>query len=89
MSAAINNGYLFLAVVMALNSAIAAYYYLKLIVYMFFKEPLVENGAIYLQNVTLPLKIVVGIAVACVCLSSLFVDDILYSVYYFLESSVI
>ncbi|MCL9819441.1 NADH-quinone oxidoreductase subunit NuoN [Helicobacter colisuis] len=89
MSAAINNGYLFLAVVMALNSAIAAYYYLKLIVYMFFKEPLVENGAIYLQNVTLPLKIVVGIAVACVCFSSLFVDDILYSVYYFLESSVI
>ena len=70
MSAAVNNGYLFLAVVMAINSAIAAYYYLKLIVYMFLREPIVQNSSIYLQNATLPLKIVVGIAVLYVCFSS-------------------
>ncbi len=88
MSAAINNGYLFLAIVMVLNSAIAAYYYLKLIVYMFLKEPIVNNGAIYLQNVTLPLKIVVGVAVLYVCLSVLFVDEILYFVYNLVELNV-
>ena len=44
MSAAVNNGYLFLAVVMAINSAIAAYYYLKLIVYMFLRDPIVQNS---------------------------------------------
>lgn len=81
MSAAINNGYLFLAVVMAINSAIAAYYYLKLIVYMFLREPIVQNSSIYLQNATLPLKIVVGIAVLYVCFSSVLVDGILYWVY--------
>ena len=81
MSAAVNNGYLFLAVVMAINSAIAAYYYLKLIVYMFLREPIVQNSSIYLQNATLPLKIVVGIAVLYVCFSSVLVDGILYWVY--------
>ena len=39
MSATVDAGYLWLAVLMGLNSAIAAYYYLKLIVYMFLKEP--------------------------------------------------
>lgn len=81
MSAAINNGYLFLALVMAINSAIAAYYYLKLVVYMFLKDPIISDGNVYLRNATLPLKIVVGIATLYVCLSVFFVDGLLSGVF--------
>lgn len=87
MSAVINSGYLFLAIVMAINSAIAAYYYLKLVVYMFLKEPLVLNGAIYSQNATLPLRVIIGIAVMYVCLSMFFVDGLLFGIYELVGSS--
>ncbi|TLD85664.1 NADH-quinone oxidoreductase subunit NuoN [Helicobacter sp. MIT 05-5294] len=87
MSAAINNGYLFLAFVMAINSAIAAYYYLKLIVYMFLKDPLISDGSIYVQNATLPLKIVVGIATLYVCFSAFAVDGLLSGIYELVGSS--
>ncbi|DAB28710.1 MAG: NADH-quinone oxidoreductase subunit N [Sulfurimonas sp. RIFOXYD12_FULL_33_39] len=63
ISSAITGGYTVLALIMALNSAIAGYYYLKLIVYMFMKEPVVENnGHVYVANATLPLKTIIGIA---------------------------
>ncbi|QOY54359.1 NADH-quinone oxidoreductase subunit NuoN [Candidatus Sulfurimonas marisnigri] len=63
ISAAITGGYTVLALIMALNSAIAGYYYLKLIVYMFMKEPLVGNdGHVYVSNATLPLKTIIGFA---------------------------
>lgn len=63
ISSAITGGYTALALIMALNSAIAGYYYLKLIVYMFMREPVVENnGHVYVANATLPLKTIIGIA---------------------------
>jgi NADH-quinone oxidoreductase subunit N len=37
--AAIRSGYLWLAVIAVLNSAVAAYYYLRVIVYMYMREP--------------------------------------------------
>ncbi len=37
--AAVRAGYVWLAVIGALNSAVAAYYYLRLIVYMYMREP--------------------------------------------------
>jgi NADH-quinone oxidoreductase subunit N len=37
--AAIRGGYVWLAVIAVLNSAIAAYYYLRVIVYMYMREP--------------------------------------------------
>jgi NADH-quinone oxidoreductase subunit N len=40
--AAVRVGYIWLAVIGALNSAVAAYYYLRLIVYMYMREP--ETG---------------------------------------------
>ncbi len=40
---AVRAGYVWLAVIGALNSAVAAYYYLRLIVYMYMREP--EGGA--------------------------------------------
>jgi NADH-quinone oxidoreductase subunit N len=64
LSSAVTAGYTVLALIMALNSAIAGYYYVKLIVYMFMKEPMVGNdGNIYVSNATLALKTIVGIAV--------------------------
>jgi len=63
ISSAVTSGYTILALVMALNSAIAGYYYLKLIVYMFMKEPVVGNdGQVYVANATLALKTIIGIA---------------------------
>jgi NADH-quinone oxidoreductase subunit N len=37
--AAVRSGYIWLAVIAVLNSALAAYYYLRLIVYMYMREP--------------------------------------------------
>jgi NADH-quinone oxidoreductase subunit N len=37
--AAVRSGYVVLAVIAVLNSALAAYYYLRLIVYMYMREP--------------------------------------------------
>jgi len=63
ISSAVTSGYTVLALIMALNSAIAGYYYLKLIVYMFMKEPVVgTDGNIYVSNATLALKTIIGIA---------------------------
>jgi NADH-quinone oxidoreductase subunit N len=42
--AAVRAGYLWLAVIAVLNSAVAAYYYLRLIVYMYMREP--EPGGV-------------------------------------------
>ncbi|MDR2100324.1 MAG: NADH-quinone oxidoreductase subunit NuoN [Campylobacteraceae bacterium] len=64
MSAVINKGYIFLAVIMALNSAIAVYYYIKLIVYMFLTKPSEIDGKIYAQNASLTLSVVVAISAA-------------------------
>ena len=63
ISSAVTSGYTVLALIMALNSAIAGYYYLKLIVYMFMKEPVVGNdGHVYVSNATLALKSIIGFA---------------------------
>jgi len=63
ISSAVTGGYTILALIMALNSAIAGYYYLKLIVYMFMKDPVVGNdGNVYVANATLGLKSIIGFA---------------------------
>jgi NADH-quinone oxidoreductase subunit N len=63
ISSAVTGGYPVLALIMALNSAIAGYYYLKLIVYMFMKEPAIEGvDKYYMMNASLSLKTIIGIA---------------------------
>jgi NADH-quinone oxidoreductase subunit N len=63
ISAAVSAGYLGLAIIMAINSAIAGYYYLKLIVYMFMKEPVASiDSQVYTMNASLSLRTVIGIA---------------------------
>ena len=61
IGAAVSGGFTVLALIMALNSAIAGYYYLKLIVYMFMKEP-VHEGHNYMINASTSLKTIVGMA---------------------------
>ncbi|MDO9206740.1 MAG: NADH-quinone oxidoreductase subunit NuoN [Sulfuricurvum sp.] len=62
IGSAVTGGYTVLALIMALNSAIAAYYYLKLIVFMFMKEPMPGYEQGYLLNASLSLKTIIGIA---------------------------
>ena len=63
ISSAVTAGYTVLALVMALNSAIAGYYYLKLIVYMFMKDPIDGiTGDVYTANASLALKSIIGFA---------------------------
>lgn len=54
MNSAIFGEHYFLAFMMAINSAIAVYYYLKLVVYMFLKEPATTHKKIYLSNLNKP-----------------------------------
>jgi NADH-quinone oxidoreductase subunit N len=84
MSAVINGGYIFLAVIMAVNSAIAVYYYLKLIVYMFLKPSLEANGKIYADNASLAVSAVVGITAAITLTAVLLVEPIAVFIKYFL-----
>lgn len=86
MSLAFSGGFLLLAIFIALNSAISAYYYLKLIVFMFLKEP--QNSSSINSNAnainfntetmaTLPLKIVLFIAVFATIFAMVFMEFIL------------
>jgi NADH-quinone oxidoreductase subunit N len=84
MSAVINDGYIVLAVIMAVNSAIAAYYYLKLIVYMFLAEPSEKDGKIYVQNASLTVSAVVGIAAGITLAAVLLVEPVMKMSEYFL-----
>jgi len=88
MSATVDAGYLWLAVVMGLNSAVAAYYYLKLIVYMFLKEPTdtVQQDITY-YNVSKPLMVIVGFAVLLTVFSIFMVNPLIEYISMMLENS--
>ena len=68
LSAAVNSGYFALAVIMAVNSALALYYYLRLIVRMFLHEPRKDAGLDgSLSAVSVQIKFAVVLAsAACV-----------------------
>ncbi len=77
MSAAVNSGYIVLALIMAINSAISAYYYLKLIVYMFMREPVVDDNTIYFKNASLSLKTIVGLSAVATIFSVVFIAPLM------------
>jgi len=76
--------YLVLALIMALNSGIAAYYYVKLIVYMFMREP--ANGN-YMVNSSNVLKTVIGTAAVFTIASVLAVSPLMEFVTTLVENS--
>ncbi|MBN2963958.1 NADH-quinone oxidoreductase subunit NuoN [Sulfurospirillum sp. T05] len=77
MSAAVNAGYIGLAVIMAINSAIAVYYYMKLVVFMFLKDPIAKDGSVYAINASTPLKSIIGFALVMTLCAVLFVDSLI------------
>jgi NADH-quinone oxidoreductase subunit N len=77
MSAAVNSGFIVLAIIMALNSAMAVYYYMKLIVYMFLKEPIAEDENIYTSNMSTVLKVILGFAVLFTSISVIMIEPLL------------
>jgi NADH-quinone oxidoreductase subunit N len=71
LSAIVDSGYYTVAIIMALNSAIAVFYYLKLIVYMFLKPAEENAGKVIYANRAFTLELVIGIA-AFVTITSMF-----------------
>jgi len=72
---------------MVLNSAIAIYYYTKLIVYMFLKDPITTDKNICASNNSMPLKIVAGIAFVVTTTSILTIDPLLQMILGYVSSS--
>jgi NADH-quinone oxidoreductase subunit N len=86
MQAAVNSGYIWLAIVMGINSAISAYYYLKLIVYMFLKEPVKDVDTIY-YNLSKPLMVVIGMATVATIGAIFYVQPLVSYFYYMVGAS--
>ena len=86
MQAAVNAGYVWLAIVMGLNSAIAAYYYLKLIVYMFLKDPVKDVDTIY-YNLSKPLMAVIGLATIATIGAIFYIQPLISYLYYMISAS--
>ena len=72
---------------MAINSAIAVYYYLKLIVYMFLKDPIENDKMVTMGNANITLKTVIGISVAITVASIVFIDPLLEMINYYVQIS--
>jgi NADH-quinone oxidoreductase subunit N len=86
MSAAVDAGYIWLAIVMGLNSAIAAFYYLKLIVYMFLMDTKDNDHTVY-YNITRPLMTIIGIAVVATVASVFFMQPLISYIFYMVSAS--
>lgn len=71
---------------MGLNSAIAAYYYLKLIVYMFLKEPVKDVDIVY-YNISKPLMVIIGFAGVATVAAIFYVQPLLSYLYYMISAS--
>ncbi len=87
IGATVNGGYILLALIMALNSAIAAYYYLKLIVYMFLKEPREDDRIEFMGNANKPLKTVIGVSAVITVTSILYIDPLLEMISTYVQMS--
>ena len=87
MSAAVNSDYIVLALIMAVNSAISAYYYLKLIVYMFLKDPSQNEGTIYEQNTSKPLQTIIGFSAFLTVFAVVLVNPLLEMISAYVQAS--
>ena len=88
ISSAVNSGYTILALIMALNSAIAGYYYLKLIIYMFMKEPIDgANKEVFTNNASLPLRSIIGFAAIGTVFAFILVNPLLEFITAFVYNS--
>lgn len=77
LSAAINSDFIILAVIMAVNSAISVYYYLKLVVFMFLKDPASNDGTVYVKNASTALKTIIGFSAVATLFATILVSPLL------------
>lgn len=84
---AINSGHPYLAFIMIINSGIAVYYYLKLIVYMFLKHHDDNMGVVHPERGSLPLKLMLGVSGVAVFALFLTIDPMMEFITKLLESS--
>ncbi|MFH1287328.1 MAG: NADH-quinone oxidoreductase subunit N [bacterium] len=82
--AAVKSNYIFLAVVGVLNSVIALYYYLRIIVYMYMKNPPISpfrkgglKGDLVEVNRSASLLLVLGIAVTAILVIGIYPEPVL------------
>jgi NADH-quinone oxidoreductase subunit N len=87
VSATIDANEIILAIIMVLNSAIAAFYYLKLVVYIFLKENKQDRKIDYLPVNSNILTIVITITIAFTILSLFFVGSLLEFITIAVQSS--
>jgi len=86
MQAAIDAGFVWLAIIMGLNSAIAAYYYLKLIVYMFLMDPVKDVDTVY-YNISKPLMVIIGLAAVATVAAIFYIQPLISYIYYMISAS--
>lgn len=86
MQAAVNAGFIWLAVIMGVNSAISAYYYLKLVVYMFLKDPEKSVDTIY-YNLSKPLMAIIGFATVATVGAIFYVQPLISYLYNMMSAS--
>jgi len=77
LSAVVDSGYYTVAIILALNSAIAVYYYLKLIVYMFLKPADLAGEKVVYANRSLALEMVIGLAALATIASIFYVNPLM------------
>ena len=86
MQAAVNAGFIKLAIIMGINSAISAYYYLKLVIYMFLREPTKDTNTVY-YNLSKPLMAVIGLATVATITAIVYVQPLISYIYYLVSAS--
>ena len=87
VGSAVNSGHIALAIIIVVNSGIAAYYYLRPISYMFLHDP--EEGAKtkFMQNASLPMKSIVGFTVFLTLISILLIEPLLEIISYYVSNA--
>ena len=87
LGSAINAGYLILALIMIINSAIAGYYYLKPIVFMFLKEDNEDKQVKFLSNSTPIIKTIIVFCAVLVVFSIFLIEPLLEIISYYVQIS--
>jgi len=87
VASAVNAGQIAMAVIIVLNSAIAAYYYLRPISYMFLKDPIEGANKKFMQNASTPMKSVLGFRVFLAIISVLTIEPLLQIITHFVTSA--
>ena len=87
MGSAVDAGFIGLAVIMAINSAISAYYYLKLVVHMFLKDPTESDGTVYMKNASTSLKSIIGLSAFVTLIAIFLVHPLVQAISGYLKAS--